>query len=281
MVDFAALLKASQEKKNEGNQQPVVASGAQEAQGTDSTAGAGQSQTAREESTPADDHSTGTVSEVSTGVRESVAGNPRNPFAAKAEPAEPVREITDSEPEVLPPVTTAPKLAGLKFATSAPVDKSPANTKPVTQLESLDDMDNLDLCGIEAIGDDDAPRSQFADETPATAPTRELPADLDKQAKAFIDLIDGVYGMLHDPEFLGQVIRNIMIELKENPQYVKHICDDDVRVWIRTMRESMGLARVKKLESKTKRGSGTGTRASKSKVDDDMMSDLASLGLDL
>jgi hypothetical protein len=276
MVDFAALLKKSQEKKRDQAEEKVAAA----------------AQPVTPESTDREG--------VGAGVpREVPSVKPRNPFAraadstvvadgsssagsTQAQPAKPLREETlkDSAPPAPAPVKTAPKLAGLKFATP-PASTSPANTKPVTQIDSLDDLDNIDLSGIEAIGDEDAPRSQFADETPAQAPTRELPEGLDKQARAFIDLIDGVYGMLHDPEFLGQVIRNIMIELKENPQYVKHICDDDVRVWIRTMRDSMGLARVKKLESKAKRGSGGASKAKSSKVDDDMMSDLASLGLDL
>jgi hypothetical protein len=51
---------------------------------------------------------------------------------------------------------------------------------------------------------------------------------------------------------------------------------DDVRVMVRGMRESMGLARVKKQEAKAKKSGGT--RKSKT-VDLDMLADLDSLGI--
>lgn len=260
MVDFAALAKAAREKKENAQ---------------------------AEEATPAATGGSGAATEQA----QTADSAPRtNPFARRAasaavsaavpESAEPVREaaaavVSDSAQGTHDaPAKPAPKLAGLKFA-KAPGTTSPAST---SSINSLDDLESLDLSAVEAVAAE--PKlSQFADETPAQKPTRELSAELDKQQRQFIELIDGVYDQLHDPEFLGQVIRNIMIELKENPQYIKHICDDDVRVWIRTMRESMGLARVKKLETKAKRGSGGASRSKK--VDDDLMADLESLGIDL
>lgn len=117
--------------------------------------------------------------------------------------------------------------------------------------------------------------SGFADETPANAPTRELPDDLSKEQLDFVSMIDNVYGILHEPEMLAGVIRNIMVELQSNPQYIKLICDEDVRTWVRAMRDSMGLARVKKAEKKA----GT-SRAKKDKgVDADMLAAFASLGI--
>lgn len=121
--------------------------------------------------------------------------------------------------------------------------------------------------------------SGFADETPATKPTRDLPEGLDKGQLAFVDLIDGVYQITHDVELLSNVIRGIMIELKSNPQYIKLVAKDDVRAWVRAMRDNMGLARVKKAEKKA----GTGTRKSGGKAaqDQDVLSALDDLGIDL
>lgn len=121
--------------------------------------------------------------------------------------------------------------------------------------------------------------SGFADEVSATAPIRELPEDLDKQQRSFVDLLDGVYHIVHEPDMLGNVIRSIMIELKNNPEYRKLVSPTDVHTMIKGMRSSMGLARIKKAESASKRrGGGSKT----TKVDADMLSDLDALGaLDL
>lgn len=101
--------------------------------------------------------------------------------------------------------------------------------------------------------------SQFDDETPATAPTRELPDDLDASHLQFVELIDNVYGLLHDTELLANVIKSIMTELQTHPQYMKLVSPTDVRTWVRAMRNGMGLARVKKQEKKEK----TSTRKTK------------------
>lgn len=101
---------------------------------------------------------------------------------------------------------------------------------------------------------------------------------MDKTTLQFVEMIDGVYEIIHDPELLGNVIRSIMIELKSNPQYTKLIRDDDVRTWVRAMRENMGLARVKKVEAKARR-SGSKTKSGSKAVDMDMMADLAELGI--
>lgn len=216
-------------------------------------------------------------------------GGKFNPFAKRVAAADegpesqagdlqPVREaVVDSAAakEANPPVTPSPlsKLAGLKLGASTTPTPSPAST------QISEDISLEDLAGIQ-IDDDIAPvRSSFADETPATAPTRTLPENLTKQQSQFIDLIDGVYTIVHDHELIGGVITSIMIELKANPQYAKLIHDDDVRLWVRSMRNAMGLAVIKKIETKAKRASGGTSRGKK--VDADMMEDLASLGIEL
>jgi hypothetical protein len=119
-----------------------------------------------------------------------------------------------------------------------------------------------------------APRGErvayFADETPAVKPTRELPEGITKEGLGFVDMIDGIYEIIHDPDLLGGVIRNIMVELKSNPEYTKLMAPEDFRTMVRGMRESMGLARVKKQESKAKKSS---PRKSK-QLDDDVLAGL-------
>lgn len=189
----------------------------------------------------------------------------KNPWASK------LKDIAkDNVPIVNPTPAPATKLGAMfpkiikpAYAQPDPV-KAPGHTDLMVTPESLDNMDLSSLSDIEDLEDPGIPpspkptgfKSNFDDETPATKPTRELPADLDKNSMQFIDLIDGVYGILDDPELLGGVIRNIMIELKSNVQYIRLVAPEDIRTWVRAMRDSMGLARIKKTEQKANRGNG-------------------------
>jgi hypothetical protein len=138
-------------------------------------------------------------------------------------------------------------------------------------LDSLESLDATEDAGLTPRGS----VAYFADETPATAPTRELPEGLTKEELGFVDQLNSVYEIIHDPDLLGGVIRNIMVELKSNAEYAKLMSPDDYRVMVRGMRESMGLAKVKKMETKAKR---SGAKKGKS-VDIDMLADLEGLGL--
>lgn len=76
---------------------------------------------------------------------------------------------------------------------------------------------------------------------------------MEAQARAFTGSLDSVYAALHEPELLGNVVRGIMIELANHPEYRKLISPMDYHTMVRGMRESMGMARIKKEESKAKR----------------------------
>lgn len=189
--------------------------------------------------------------------------------------------VAGSLQQTIPSVTPAPAPTtrlGNMFARPKPVE--PAQEE-ILDLASLDSTEDEGIVPVETtLGG----LSQFEDETPATAPTRTLPEGMTpeqtKSLQSFLDLIDGVYTILHDPELLGNVIRSIMIELKANPQYMRQVADDDIRTWVRAMRDSMGLARIKKQESKTTRGSGAGKSKSKA-VDSDMLDAFNDLGIDV
>jgi hypothetical protein len=136
----------------------------------------------------------------------------------------------------------------------------------------ISSLDALDSSADEGIAPRESVTTYFADETPAVKPTRELPADMTKEQLGFIDTVDSVYEIIHDPDLLGGVIRNIMIELKSNAEYIKLMAPEDIRTMVRGMRESMGLARVKKQETKAKRASGA-SKKSKA-LDDDILAGL-------
>lgn len=160
-----------------------------------------------------------------------------------------------------------PAAGGLAFLAKAKVSAPkelqptppPASPTPVpaTQVEAAaqaSEKSGLELLmETTAAGGTLGAASRFADEIPATAPLRELSPDLDAQAKAFAGSLDSVYKALHEPELLGSVVRGIMIELANHPEYRKLISPMDYHTMVRGMRESMGLARIKKEESKAKR----------------------------
>lgn len=165
-----------------------------------------------------------------------------------------------------------PKLAGLKLPGSSAAVKLPdSNAKQVDtgaglSLESLSESTDEGIAPVS---------SGFIDETPADKPTRELPEGITKEELNFLETVDSIYNILHDPELLGGVVRNILIELKSHPEYMKLVAPEDVRQWVRGMRESMGLARIKKTEAKAKRSGGAGRKSAL--VDNDMLADLAAL----
>jgi hypothetical protein len=183
----------------------------------------------------------------------------------------------------------SPASSGVDSSSSEPRSKLAAfSSKPKSQSAS-DDSSSVAPAAITSLDDLDqstdegiAPRegvSRFADETPADKPTRELPEGLTKEALGFVDMIDGVYEVMHDAELLGSVIRSIMLELKSNPEYMKLVAPDDIRAWVRGMRESMGLAKIRKQEAKAKRSGGGGKKSKL--IDSDMLADLESLGVDI
>jgi hypothetical protein len=176
------------------------------------------------------------------------------------------------------PAASAPRVNAFAGRFAAPRSVAPTTLEPVVAPQE----DDMDLEGFANLTDEGvAPRpvkvSQFADEMPATAPTRELPEDITKEMKQFVELIDGVYQILDDSELLGNVIRSIMIELKTYPQYMKMVSKEDVHQWVRAMRDSMGMARIKKQEKKR----APASKGKGAKIDSDMEQAFADLGVDL
>lgn len=142
---------------------------------------------------------------------------------------------------------------------------------------SLDDLAGMDESAAPAI--EQTTHSGYFDEIEATAPDRDLPADLESQQLLFVEQLDSMYQVLNDPELFGQSVRIIMSEMQENPEYEKLISDQDVHTMIRAMRNTMGLARIKKQEKKRK-AAGTGAKGpKKAAVGEHEMALLDSLGI--
>lgn len=230
-----------------------------------------------------EDASESTTVSPASGVGESKAERPANPFGRRKDtgsgntsgPVGVRPDTSGTSDRVDKPVKSG--LSALSLgARSQPTD-SDAGGLDAPAIDSLDALDQSTVEGT-------APRQgvttpHFADETPAQKPTRELPEGLSKEQLGFIDMIDGVYEVVHEPDLMGGVIRNIIIELKSNPEYMKLVVPDDIRTWVRGMRESMGLAKIKKTESKAKKAGGAGKKSKL--IDTDMLNDLNDLGIDI
>lgn len=207
-----------------------------------------------------------------------------SPFLSKAREAQ-AATTTESATPAAP--LAKPALTGLagRFGGTKPAASAPA--APLVILDDVEESDGpMDLADLpdseegefEFSFDLGQALGQFDDETPAQAPTRELPDDLDSGSLSFISLIDDVYGVLGDSDLLGNVIRSIMIELKSQPQYMRLVADDDIRTWVKSMRNTMGMARIKKTEEKAKRAPSAGKGKGKA-VDQDMLDAFADLGI--
>jgi hypothetical protein len=206
------------------------------------------------------------------------ASSPANPFAARPSGG---ASDTVGQPEGVASASVGnggsggqpqPKLSDISLHSGTRNSAGDSSGVAIPAIDSLDALDSSEDAGTSR--DSGSGVSYFADETPADKPTRELPEGLTKEQMGFIGTLDSVYEIIHDPDLLGGVIRNIMVELKSNPEYTKLIAPEDVRVMVRGMRESMGLARVKKTEAKAKRSGGS--KKSKA-VDIDMLADLDSI----
>lgn len=161
---------------------------------------------------------------------------------------------------------TGLKLGNLGAAKPAPA--APAIPDDL-DLSSLASLDTSEIPATETTGSN---AMQFPDEIEATAPVRELPEDLTAQQTQFIESLDTIYSVLHDPDMLGQSIRMVMQELQENPEYTKLISDHDVHTMIKSIRNVMGIAKIRKDEKKTR--SPSKKSSASSKFDADTMAQL-------
>lgn len=133
---------------------------------------------------------------------------------------------------------------------------------------------SVGIPGLETMDIDPSESGGYLDEVPATAPVRDLPTELDKQQKAFIDSLDSIYRLHDDPEMFTNMVRKIMSEMQARPELCELLAaskGQDSNAIIRGLRQSAGMAQVKKQESKAKR-SGKAAKPQSEAVDSVMAS---------
>lgn len=151
--------------------------------------------------------------------------------------------------------------------------KSPAigNLKLGSSLVDIAGLGE-ELDGIDPGEEDSIP----LDHIPVTAPARSLPENLTNQQAQFIKSLDSIYNLHADPGMFVDMVRRIMTDMQENPALVSLLADDDSFTMITGLRQQAGMAQVKKVEAKEKRGTGSGARTTKSKsVEDSVMASLS------
>jgi len=174
-------------------------------------------------------------------------------------PAKPVVESASA------PVAPAPKPAGMGFPFKRPPADAPVEAVVESVIEEIAEAeaktlpsdDPFDLAQIDLTGigsqDPDSTGSDFERETvlfadliDAQAPERTLPENITHQQQGFVSLLDSIYEIIQDPDLFSQAVRTIMSELQTHQEYAQLVGDRDVHVLIRGMRQTMGLARIKK-----------------------------------
>lgn len=186
-----------------------------------------------------------------------------------------------SQPTLTQPARTASlggSLAKLRLGGSRPgvgrgggspverVEQEPA-AEPDVPVESESiraDLDSLDAISNTTLGapiKPETPVMVMPNLVDVQVPDRELPADITTDQSGFIDQLNQVYSIVYDPELFGQFIRMIMQELQDHPEYIKLMSPSDLHVMVRGLRESMGLAQIKK--EATKRKPSTEAKAKK------------------
>src|SRR3546814_4176617 len=139
----------------------------------------------------------------------------------------------------------------------------------------LSALAGLDVSGIESL-DEPTERSQFPDEIEATAPARELPADLTAQQLQFVESLDVIYTVLHDADMLGQSIRSVMQELQENKEFIQLVSDHDIHTMIKAIRNVMGVAKIRQEEKSSTRKTVGAKRSEERRVGKECVSTLRS-----
>lgn len=167
---------------------------------------------------------------------------------------------------VTPPKTSDPKPAvtggvGLGALANAlgvkPVERSPK------QVDSLDALAGIDLATVESSrkeSNDDGAQEVLQGLVPIDSPVRELDKVVTQEQKAFVNMLDSVYTLHHDPEAVRTAITRIMMDMRETPHLASLVMPNDVAVIIRTMKSIMGFRKAK---AETKKKASSGRRQTK------------------
>lgn len=173
------------------------------------------------------------------------------------------------------PATTPAPVAGFKLGAGRNAPPNPSTPSANASQPTAAAESNADTQAAESVTPHaEALPPAFPDHTPATLPQRDVPADVSESVQRFVESLNHLHTLTPEPELATSAIRGIMIELKSNPQYIKHVSPDDVRVIVQMMRETMGLAKITKEQKASKRRSSNVKVAEALAELDDMFGDL-------
>lgn len=172
------------------------------------------------------------------------------------------------------PTQVTPKAKGLggfnfkpKPSTPAPTATAPSAKGPVQDAAPQESQE----------ASESPPPTLMPNEVPADAVVRELADDASPGVLKFVEMLDSVPKLFHDPDTLGQVIRNIMQSLSKEESFIQMVQPDDYKFIIRGMRDVLEGAAIKK--ASTKRKSPSKKKPKKTDLDSDdlaMLDDLMS-----
>jgi len=145
----------------------------------------------------------------------------------------------------------SPATGKLSIATLVAQQKAATPSVPV--VVETEDGDAIDLLSMNFDEVQPEVTKGYSDEIPASLPDRLIPEELQGHADGFVALLNGIYAGGFNPEEFGQIIRSIMSELQNHPEYAQILCDEDIHVMMAKMQNSMNMAQIKKAESKAKR----------------------------
>lgn len=119
----------------------------------------------------------------------------------------------------------------------------------LTDIAGLGSGDG-EQAGLELTEIDPEESGGYLDEVPATAPVRDLPTELDKSQKSFIDSLNAIYTLHDDPDMFVDMVKKIMSEMQDNPDLALLLAPggEDSNAMIRGLRQQAGMAQVKKQE---------------------------------
>lgn len=196
---------------------------------------------------------------------------------APAAPAAPTKPTPTTKPAApAAPASGGIKLTGMKLAggvsPATPVVVTPTATKAAKAAPAAFDLDSIDMSDIMTVESNDFTSdgsgdtsSIFADMTPIDRPARQLPADLQPQQSAFVQLLDSVYDLHHDSEAVKSAVTKLMIDMRETPYLADLVLDNDIAIIVAKMKQILGFRKVSESKAKAKRAS-----SKKAKVDTEM-----------
>lgn len=171
-------------------------------------------------------------------LKDTIAKQTAEREAAPAITEKPQLKLGSDQPKVTQPDTSV----DLTVPESKPTSNGIKLGKPTPESKPFESANKMEVPALSA------------NESPATAPARELPESMNAQQQEFLANLDQLYRpeVFGDIPLVQQCIRGLVVEMRENPNYVELVHDDDRHMMIKALIETLGLAKVTKAAKKRK-----------------------------